>query len=123
MHRLIDVTIGWTMSDRATGYSSFDGYRHGAKQHTETVTVDVHVDNAEPEAVVLMLAEAAYVATNDPNPHGIAKAVREAIDATGYVGREAGHYSLSVGDTVSVGEVAFACQPFGWERVRLIAAV
>lgn len=119
----IDVTIGWTMSDRANGYSSFDGYQPGARQHTETITVDASsLDLTNPEAVVHQIAEAAFVATNAPFATGIAAQVAEAIAATGYHGREAGHYSLSVGDTVTVNEVTVACARFGWERVTLAPA-
>ena len=119
----IDVTIGWTMSDRANGYSSFDGYRPGARQHTETISIDWDLDlniAHAPEHI----AEACFEVTNAPYviETGIAGQITEALAATGYHGEQAGHYSLSVGDTVTVGEVTLACDRFGWKRVSLLGA-
>lgn len=115
----VDVTIGWTRSDPETGYSSFsDGYRPGASQHRLTLRVTVP-DDADVAAAVEAIAEAAFAATNHPAPEtltGYARQIHEGIAASGYIGREA-HYSLSVGDTVSVGEVTLACAPTGWQRV------
>lgn len=135
----VDVTIGWTMSDRANGYSSFDGYRPGARQHTETINVEwtnapevadddmlaaIGATRADAEAlriqrVVEALAEACFEATNAPFATGLAAQIAEKIAATGYRGEQAGHYSLSVGDTVTVNEVTLACARFGWERVTM----
>lgn len=114
----IDVTIGWTRSDMDNGYSSFsDGYRPGASQHTETLTIDLGETNQPVDRLVEMIAEAAFEATNSPAPQmKVAKALRAALDATGYRGQGA-HYSLSVGDTVTVGEVTLACDNWGWKRV------
>lgn len=115
----ITVTIGWTRSDPDTGYSSFtDGYRPGAAQHRLTVHVSVP-DDADVAAAVEAIAEAAFTATNHPAPEtltGYARQIYDGITASGYHGREA-HYSLSVGDTVTVGEVTLACAPTGWQRV------
>lgn len=115
----IDVTIGWTRSDPATGYSSFsDGYQPGASQHRLTLRVDVPAD-ADITAAVEAIAEAAFAATNHPDPDtltGYAQQIYEGVHASGYTGREA-HYSLSVGDTVTVAEVTLACAPTGWQRV------
>ena len=115
----VDVTIGWTRSDPEAGYSSFsDGYRPGASQHRLTVRVAVP-DDADVAAAVEAIAEAAFAATNHPAPEtltGYARQIYEGIAASGYIGREA-HYSLSVGDTVCVGEVTLACANTGWQRV------
>ena len=141
----IEVTIGWTMSDRANGYSSYDGYQPGARQHTETIEVEwtntpevaddemlaaIGATRGEAEAlriqrIVEALAEACFAATNHPFPRsleGLPGQVYRAIEATGYRGEQAGHYSLSVGDTVTVNEATLACAPFGWERVTLTPA-
>lgn len=115
----LGVTIGWTRSDPDAGYSSFcDGYRPGAAQHRLTVLVDVP-DEADIAVAVEAIAEAAFTATNHPAPEtltGYARQIHDGITASGYIGREA-HYSLSVGDTVTVGEVTLACAPTGWQRV------
>lgn len=117
----VEVTIGWTKSDLPE-YSSFaDGYKPGAQQHTETIEVEVE-SFADPQHTVEAVAEAAFVATNSPyEVSGLPAQIREAITATGYNGRGA-HYSLSVGDTVTVGEVMMACESFGWKRVGRVSA-
>jgi len=122
-----EVTIGWTMSDRDAGCSSFsDGYRPGAKQHTETITIEwtnppmLFGGTVDLNRAAEVLAEACYYATNAPRftcPDGLTGQVCRAIDATCYHGHQAGHYSLSVGDTVTVGEITLACASLGWERV------
>lgn len=112
------ITIGWTKSDRATGYSSFDGYKPGAKQHTETFDLDFEPDG-NPWDDAVAIAEAAFHATNAPfvTAASLAGRMAEAISATGYHG-EGAHYSLSVGDTVTInGEVMLACGRMGWDRV------
>lgn len=107
------ITVGWTISDMDAGYSSFsDGYRHGAKQHVETVTVDIPDDWTTEQ-----VAEAVFVATNSPRPDDTAEQIRSAISATGYNGRGA-HWSFSVGDTVTVGDQTVACANFGWDEVQ-----
>jgi len=119
-----EVTIGWTMSDLAAGYSSFEGYRPGAKQHTETITVEwtnppMYGDTLDLNRAAEVLAEACFYATNTPRltyPEGLTGQVCRAIHDTGYDGRGA-HYSLSIGDTVTVGEITLACASLGWERV------
>ena len=114
----IEITIGWTKSDMERGYSSFSGYQPGAAQHTETIEVETLPFEGEPQKTVEAIAEAAFVATNSPyEVTGLAAQIREAIAATGYRGQGA-HYSLSVGDTVTVGEVMLACESFGWQRVQ-----
>lgn len=113
----IEITIGWTKSSLPE-YSSFcDGYKPGAEQHTETIEVEWSPKHPEPDWGALEVAEACFIATNSPyEVTGLAAEIRSAIAATGYDGRGA-HYSLSVGDTVTVGEVMLACANFGWERV------
>lgn len=98
--RRVLVTVGWTRPDREAGYSAFlDGWRPGADQHTETLTFLVPADYSDLDVV-----EALFVATNDPDTPAagtVPAGVRAALDATGYNGAGA-HYSLSVGDTVSI---------------------
>lgn len=120
----VEVTIGWTISDPESGYSSFsDGYRPGAKQHC--LTVRVHVpDEVNDASVVETIADAAFTATNHPYPHtlrGIARQIHDGVTASNYRGSEA-HYSLSVGDTVTVSEVTLACARTGWQRVSYVGA-
>lgn len=115
----VPITIGWTRSDMAKGYSSFSGYRHGAEQHTETIEIDLPTD-VTPEQV----GEYVFDATNNPfvPANSVAGQIAAAIEATGYHGREA-HYSLSIGDTVTLGEVTVACDSFGWKRISIDPAL
>ena len=113
------ITIGWTLNSRSNrDYSSFaDGYRTGAPQHTETVTVDLPGDT-DP----LTVAEHAFVATNAPYLAAGSPAwlIAEAITWNGWTDPEGdlvGHYSLSVGDTVTVNGRMFACENLGWSEV------
>ena len=116
---IVEVTIGWTKPNRAIGYSNFDGYRPGASQHIETIQLDM--PHATPTLeLVEQIADAVFEATNSSQPtHGcsLPAAIAWAIGMTGYWG-EGAHYSLSVGDTVTVGEVMLACARTGWTRVR-----
>lgn len=114
-----EITIGWTKNteaSRAQGYVSFfDGYREGAAQHEETITVGLPSDWT-PEQV----ADAVFEGTNrqdDCDSNSPAGRIYAAVQATGYRGREA-HFSLSVGDTVTLGEVRLACESVGWKAVR-----
>lgn len=113
----VSVTIGWTRS-ALPEYSSFcDGYRPGASQHTETI--EIEVGDLTPVGAAEKIAEAVFCATNHPYPEGLvglSKQAFDAITATGYNGRGA-HYSLSVGDTVTVGEVMLSCESDGWQQV------
>lgn len=124
--KIIEVRIGWTKSDRANGYSSFcDGYRPGAEQHTLDLEVTfsnppMGPDGIDYQRTAEAVADACFTATNSPFPdmlQGISGQIYRLIRDSGYRGREAGHFSLSVGDTVTVGEVMLACEPLGWERV------
>lgn len=115
----VEVVIGWTISDPETGYSSFmDGYRPGAKQQRVMVHVDKPQYGSLAEAVET-IAEAAFTATNHPDPEhltGYARQIHDGIYASGYRGQGA-HYSLSAGDTVTISEVTLACANTGWQRV------
>lgn len=118
----LEVTVGWTRSDETSGYCSFMGYKPGASQHTEVLEIEVAEDFGPIEGNMYALAEAAFVATNSEGPLSpLAQSIRTALDATGYRGQGA-HYSLSVGDTVTVGEVMLACASLGWERVTGVPA-
>jgi hypothetical protein len=113
--RAVEVTIGWTKSDRDNDYSSFsDGYRRGADQHTETIRVEVPADRDAED-----IAEAVFFATNAPylDPASREGKILAAIYANGYHG-EGAHFSLSTGDTVTVGDTMLACARFGWEVVN-----
>lgn len=109
----MQIIIGWTKSDMDAGYSSFmHGYRPGAEQHVETIDVepDREMDPSE-------VAEAVFVATNSPFVTGFPARIAGGIEAAGYHG-EGAHYSLSVGDTVTVGGMMLACAGTGWEIVK-----
>lgn len=88
-----------------------DGWKPGAAQHVLTLTVDLpaHLEAHQ-------VADLVFYASNAPDLSGDhwAGAIRAAIDATGYRGEEAGHFSLSVGDTVTVDGIALACRSAGW---------
>lgn len=115
--RGVRVTIGWTRSDMENGYSSFsDGYRRGASQHVETVSVEVPEDWDVPR-----IAEAVFEATNspavEPGDGSVPGAILAAILREGYRGKQA-HFSLSVGDTVTVADTMVEVKRFGVEVVN-----
>lgn len=112
----IEVTIGWTKSAMPE-YSSFaDGYKPGAQQHVEVIEVEVP-ETVPVSGMAEFVAEAVFTATNSPyEVSGLPGQIRDAIAAKGYRGQGA-HYSLSTGDTVTVGEVMLACESFGWKQV------
>lgn len=107
------VKIGFTQSDLASGYSSFDGYREGARQ--EIAEHRFEVGDFAPEQV----AEAVFAATNAPIEVIEAMPLTRAIYLRLRRAAEAGEYvrSLSVGDTVEVDGVRLACDRFGWKRL------
>ena len=112
------LTIGWTRSDMANGYSSFDGYRPGASQHV--IELEISVDDRMRLRGDLAICEAAFTALNAPGLQprdGLAYQIEQAVRATGYRG-EGAHYSLSVGDTVTVDGRMYACDASGWSVVR-----
>lgn len=123
--RAYTVAVGWTKSDPATGYSPFsDGYRPGADQHTEIFVLNIEQTASGTMFMEERIAEAVYAATNDPsvtvNDGTLEGQVKEAIDATGYRG-EGYHYSLSVGDTVTVGSLMLAVEPTGFNVVEKVS--
>lgn len=116
-----EVTIGWTLNNRADRtYVSFsDGYREGVLQHEVTFTLDV-ADDVNGESI----ADAVFLATNAPSvaPGTLAAQILAEVAASGYTGRVEGedyigHYSLSVGDTVTVDGTKYACANIGWKTV------
>lgn len=110
------VILGFTRSDRAAGYSSFDdGYRPGAEQRAVALTVH----DAPDGLTVEQWAEAAFVASNSPDAtsrdFSATIALRGALDGAASTGVRL--RSLSVGDTVTVEGETVACAKAGWERV------
>lgn len=121
LSRTYRLTIGWTIHAHRkdgslidTSYMPFsDPWRPGQPQHEVTILVEVPGGLAEDT-----LVEAVFRATNDPDQpradDDLASAILTAIQATGYTGREA-HWSLSVGDTVTVDDRrVWSCRKFGW---------
>jgi hypothetical protein len=110
------VTVGWTKSDMPE-YSSFaDGYRQGAEQHVEELEAD-GLEGLTLETI----AEYVFLATNSPHDYSSdhpVTAIRAALEQTGYRG-EGAHYSLSVGDTVTVDGRTLECGSWGWKPVTL----
>jgi len=106
------IVVGWTISDRDHGYVSYmDGWRAGQPQHELSIEVAV-----PPSLAPHQVADLVFIATNAPDveSHPYAAKILEAIVATGYRGEEAGHFSLSVGDTVTVDGIKLACQASNW---------
>jgi hypothetical protein len=117
------IHIGYTKVVRPEAGAGFgyvpmaDGYRPGAEQHVVTITVDL-----SPSLQPYRIAELVFIATNAPEEllaEGSAEElIRLAIEDTGYKGVEA-HWSLSVGDTVQVGDgPRWACEASGWTEVK-----
>lgn len=111
------ITVGWTKhgvaADRRNYAPFFDSYRPGQPQHELVLTVQLPVAwDAQ------RVAGACFLATNAPGvgPDSPEGRILAAIQATGYRGAEA-HFSLSVGDTVTVGDTKLACARFGWQEV------
>lgn len=112
----IEVTIGWTTSE-----GHFWGFEPGMDQVTRTFPLDMTGTNLAPAHWPEAIADAVFYATNAPRmsyPDGLTGTVCRAIDALDYHG-EGAHYSLSVGDTVTVGEITLACDDVGWKRTTL----
>lgn len=117
-----EVTIGWTVHAQGDGdtldYWPFhDPWRAGQPQHEVTFTLtdpplNIY-DSVNPRAV----CDAVFAATNEPDAapgdDTVEGRIVEAIRQAGYVGREA-HYSLSVGDTVTVNGSRYSYLPHGW---------
>lgn len=116
------IKIGWTKSDMDNGYSSYDGWRSGAEQHTETIEVDVpdrEHDGLTVEMSPEHIAEYVFEATNSPYPILLAASIFGAIQRTGYRGEQA-HFSLSVGDTVTVDGVTLAVERTGFKTLEVV---
>lgn len=120
----ITITIGWTKSRVVDGhlvYSSFSGFEHGEQQHTETITVDVPQDLIDDTRFNWLdrVAECVYEALNSPSTwtksSPLVGEIQQAIAATGYRGQGA-HYSLSTGDTVTIGNILMECESVGFRQ-------
>lgn len=112
----VTITLGFTCSDRATGYSSFDdGYRPGARQDTVEVEVD-GTTGLSGEG----WAEAVFVASNAPG-EGFCTDQPGAVEVyaalAGLRRNGARLRTLSKGDTVTVDGIRYACASAGWEVV------
>lgn len=110
------ITIGWTRSNMQEGYSSFsDGFKVGASQHSETLEINTDLDASE-------IAEAAFRATNAPEglvaPESVAGHIATVLAKRGFDGSQSGHYSLSMGDTVTVDDQVLECASLGWKVVK-----
>lgn len=117
----ITITLGFTKSDRANDYVSFtDGYRPGAEQTRQTITVqDIYaLRGADRDAAIALWLDACYAGTNAPeladDPDGAIALVAAALADTDIGGKVR---SLSVGDTVTLYERTFACSKMGWTEV------
>lgn len=120
----VEVTIGWTKQHELPPERRWSEYQPGDPQHTLTFTLDVY-SGMSPEETTRAIAEDCFVATNHPVPQTLndgAGLVYSLIKQAGYRGQEGGHYSLSVGDTVTVSEIMLACVADGWERVSGVAS-
>lgn len=111
------VILGFTQSDHANEYSSFDdGYRPGAEQRAAVLVVTDAPDGLTAE----QWAEAAFIASNAPGAFSgddpAVTALRSALDDARHAGTRL--RSLSVGDTVTVEGETVACAKAGWERVE-----
>lgn len=115
------VTIGLTQSevDEKTEqviYSSFMGYRAGARQEEIVLTVPATGDTVED------VAEAVFVASNAPyEVEGLAAEIRAAMRRYLLAGGEPTR-SLSTGDTVTLTRAdgstsRVACENLGWKRI------
>ena len=107
------IVLGYTRSNRQTGYSSLDdGYREDAKQTVITFFIDINGEEhlLTPEDI----ADAVFMGSNSPyeiDHRQIAGKVQIMLDD--YEMR-----SLSVGDTVTYDGVKVAIEKKGFRRVR-----
>lgn len=109
-----NIIMGWTKSDQTdeTYRPLMDGYRVGADQHELELTI------VTSGATTDEILEAAFAATNAPGHlAGLSGLIQGRIAQAGYRGAEAGHYSLSVGDTVTLNGVRYAVERMGWTKV------
>jgi hypothetical protein len=102
------VTVGLSESDRDDNYfPMMDGYRPGVAQQTVSIAVEDALLLA-PEAMAEAVFHASNAPTIDPaNP--LHRTLRAGLR---------GYRSVSVGDTVTIGEVRLACERTGWSVAR-----
>ena len=122
----LTVKLGFTASDRAANYfPCMDGYRPGARQTLLTIG-PLTVPGEQPTDAE-QVAHDCFAAMNAPEDLPVSTrvaALRTAItDAVAALADSAdpalnGVHSLSVGDTVSVGDVTLSCQRVGWAVVQ-----
>lgn len=108
------ITIGWTIHSDGIyrGYVPYwDGYKPGTPQHVETIEVSLPSPMATESIAALV-----FDALNNPEPRGASRLILDAVQATGYRG-EGAHFSLSVGDTVTVNATMLSCERMGWTEV------
>lgn len=123
----IDVVIGWNTArdpeGRHLGWAR--GWKPGDPMHTEELTLEAPGTTRPALDFLEVICEAAFSATNDPRPTEdltpFGRQIREALAERGFDGSQSGHYSLSVGDTVTIAEIMFECKAFGWNRVEAMA--
>lgn len=110
--RTARVTVGLTESDRDANYvPSMDGYRDGATQQVVVLDLPLRAFNGEVE---MTIAEAVFVATNAPGREYMSTDLQRAIWDRVEVRRTVDMRSLSVGDTVTFGDVRVVCERAGW---------
>lgn len=121
----IDIVVGYQDIDdqtpmaRATRWT--EDYTGRRDDWTYTITVDAEMAaDFLVEDGVAHLADQVFQADNAPyvfDEDSAAGMIQAAMNAA-YTERQGGHHSLSVGDTVRVGEVTVVCASTGWVRVR-----
>lgn len=117
----VELTIGFTKSDRSIDYSSYDdGYRPGARQELVTLTVNAR---GLPEMTAAQWGDAVFEATNAPGVSDpAARRIAEAISVAQQAGQARRMRSLSVGDTVTVnGTERVSCEKRNWAPAPLDA--
>lgn len=107
------LTVGFTQSDRAAGYLSFDGYCEGAAQDEYTLIVPDDLGDLD---TIEAIAEELFIASNSPEVcTGLTRIFQLWIQGLPV-------RSLSVGDTVTLeheGRPAqmVACESCGWKQI------
>jgi hypothetical protein len=118
MDTLTKITVGFTESNRATGYSSFDGYMVGAQQTEVEVEVPSSLVMAVPHTPGITraerVAEAVFYASNSPYAQNtpLGYALFSALSQV------PGLRSLSVGDTVTIEDTRLSCDRWGWSEIH-----
>jgi hypothetical protein len=117
---VVQVTIGSTKREQPNhpNYRVFEPYEVGLAQHFVNVTF-VSKFSGDPERV----ADQVYEAMNNPSPTGKVAEILALVQETGFNGSQSGHFSLSVGDTVTVDGRVFACDRYGWKEVGQVVHV